>query len=263
MMRALSIAATGMQAQQLNVEVISNNIANINTTGFKRQRAEFQDLLYQNEQRVGTSSSAADTIVPTGVQIGLGVNTGAVYRINEQGELNQTENKFDVAIRGRGFFQVELPDGSFAYTRAGSFQVNGDGELVTVKGLRVSPGITIPNNTTDVTINESGEVLATIDGQIDPQNVGRIELSTFINEAGLQAIGDNFLLETAASGPAVVGNPGEEGVGGLLQGYLEASNVDPVREITSLIVAQRGYELNSKVIQAGDEMMQTANQARR
>jgi flagellar basal-body rod protein FlgG len=262
-MRALNIAATGMDAQQLNVEVISNNIANINTTGFKRQRAEFQDLLYQNEKRVGVSSTSSDTVIPTGIQIGLGVNTGAVYRIHEQGELIQTDNQFDIAIRGRGYFEVTLADGTQAYTRAGSFQINGDGDLVTLGGLAVSPGITVPADAQDVTINENGEVYVTLPGQVQPQNVGQVQLANFVNEAGLQAIGDNFLIETAASGTATLGNPSEDGLGSILQGFLESSNVDPVREITSLIVAQRGYELNSKVIQVGDEMLQTVNQARR
>lgn len=263
MMRTLSIAATGMQAQQLNVEVISNNIANINTTGYKRQRAEFQDLLYQNQQRMGASSSAADTVIPTGIQIGLGVNTGAVYRLHEQGQLIQTTNSYDLALGGEGFFMVELPSGELAYTRAGAFQVNGEGLMVTAEGYTVQPGITVPIDTTDILINDSGEVLVTVDNQVVTQNLGQLDIARFVNAPGLEAIGNNLLVETEASGPAVIGVADEEGNGNILQGFLESSNVDPVKEITTLITAQRGYELSSKVIQAADEMMQTANQAKR
>lgn len=261
-MRSLNIAATGIEAQQLNVEVISNNISNVNTTAFKRQRAEFQDLLYQNLDRVGTNSSDAGTIVPAGIQLGLGVNTGAIFRINEQGALNQTENQFDVAISGKGYFQVELPTGDFGYTRAGAFALSQDGELVTAEGYIVSPGITIPIDAIGVTVNESGEVLATIAGEETATNVGQFDIVDFINPGGLQATGDNIFTETEASGAPIIGTAGEEGLGTIKQGFLEASNVDPVSEITSLIVAQRGFELNSQVIQASDEMMQTVNNAR-
>lgn len=263
MMRTLSIAATGMQAQQLNVEVISNNLANINTTGFKRQRPEFQDLIYQNEQRMGASSSSADTIIPTGIQIGLGVTTGAIYRIDEQGELIQTGNTFDLAIGGQGYFMVELPDGNTAYTRAGSFQTNGDGLIVTADGYTVQPGITVPNDVTDITVNEDGEVIVTIAGQTATTNIGQLDIAQFINNAGLEAVGGNLLIETTASGAANIGVANIDGSGNILQGFLENSNVDPVREITSLITAQRGYEMSSTVIQTADEMMQTANQAKR
>lgn len=263
MMRTLSIAATGMQAQQLNVEVISNNLANINTTSFKRQRAEFQDLLYQNQQRMGASSSNTDTIIPTGIQIGLGVTTGSVYRIHEQGQLVETSNSFDLALGGDGFFMVDLPTGDTAYTRAGSFQLNGDGLLVTTDGYTVQPGITVPIDATDITVNENGEVIVTINNEAATQNLGQLDIAQFVNTAGLEAIGSNLLLETTASGVPTVGIANEDGVGNLIQGFLETSNVDPVREITSLITAQRGYELSSKVIQAADEMMQTANQAKR
>lgn len=259
-MRALTIAASGMLAQQLNVEVISNNIANLSTTGFKRQRAEFSDLLYQNQQRVGTSSSTADTIVPTGIQLGLGVKTAGTYRISEQGNLISTGNTLDIGFNGRGYFMVTLPNNDIAYTRAGAFQRNQDGEIVTAEGYTVSPGITIPQDAVDVTINDQGQVFAKLDAQVDPQLLGQLDAAVFVNEAGLQAIGNNLLLETSASGPAVAGFPGDAGFGTVRQKFLEISNVDAVNEITSLITAQRNYELNSNVIRAGDEMQQTVSQ---
>lgn len=261
-MKALSIAATGMQAQEMNVAVISNNIANLSTTGFKRQRAEFQDLLYQSQTRVGTTSSDSGTVIPTGVQVGLGVQAGAVYRISEQGNLVQTSNNFDIAISGKGFFQIDRPTGDPAYTRAGSFQINQDGDLVTSEGFPIAPGITIPQDAIDVDINENGEVLVTIDGSVTPSNVGQIELVNFINEAGLEAIGNNMLVETEASGTPISGLPGEPGFGTVLQSFLELSNVDAVTEITNLIAAQRAYELNSRIISTSDEMMQAVSQLR-
>ncbi|MEO5338098.1 MAG: flagellar basal-body rod protein FlgG [Magnetospirillum sp. WYHS-4] len=261
-MRSLSIAATGMLAQQKNVEVISNNLANMNTTGFMRRRTEFHDLLYQNYRRVGGTSSDAGTIVPAGVQIGLGVKMAAVYRIHEQGNLSATDNTFDMAIQGKGFFQVRLPSGETAYTRDGTFQLNAQGQVVTHDGYTVLPGITLPNNAIDVTINASGQVLAKIEGQVALQNVGQIQIATFPNEAGLQAIGDNLLLETPASGAATQGNPQATGFGSILQGFLETANVNAVEEISNLISAQRAYEMNSKVIKTSDEMMSTAGQLR-
>ncbi|MDH3594035.1 MAG: flagellar basal-body rod protein FlgG [Rhodospirillales bacterium] len=261
-MLSLDIAATGMLAQQLNVEVISNNIANMNTTGYKRQRAEFQDLLYQDLLRVGSASSDAGTVVPAGIQVGLGVQPAAVYRISEQGSMQITENPFDLAINGKGYFMVELPSGSTAYTRAGAFQLSADGDLVTPDGFVIQPGITIPTDAISVTVNASGQVWVTIDGQVNPQQVGQIELATFANQAGLEAIGDNLLLETVASGTATVGTPASAGFGSVEQGLLEASNVNVVAEITNLITAQRAYEMNSKVIQASDEMMSSVTQLR-
>lgn len=254
-MQALSIASTGMMAQQLNVEVISNNIANMSTTGFKRQRAEFQDLLYQNLRRVGTNSSDTGTIVPSGVQIGLGVKTGSVYRIMTQGDMNNTGNKLDVAIQGRGYFEVTLPSGDTAYTRAGNFSLSSTGQIVTSDGYTVQPGITIPTDATDITISKDGQVQATIPGQTTPQVVGQLDLATFANEAGLDPQGDNLFLETAASGAPNVGTPNATGFGSLQQGFLETSNVNAVTEISDLITAQRAYEMNSKVITAADEMM--------
>ena len=193
-MRSLNIGATGMLAQQLNVEVISHNIANMNTTAFQRRRVEFQDLLYQNIRRVGSDSSDAGTIVPAGVQIGLGVKTAAVYRITEQGNLSLTENTLDLAINGEGYFEVQLPDGETGYTRSGAFQLSQNGEIVTVDGFTVLPGLTIPDGAIDVTVNPSGEVLVQLDGQVAPQNIGQLNLATFSNEAGLLAVGDNLYL---------------------------------------------------------------------
>jgi len=257
-MQALRTAATGMAAQQLNVEVISNNIANMNTVGFKKQRAEFEDLLYQNMEQVGAQSSDQGNIVPTGVQIGAGVKSGSVYRITTQGTLTTTGNQLDLAIDGRGFFEVQLPTGETAYSRAGNFSVNDQGQLVTADGYLIQPAITIPQNATGITISQSGQVQVTQPGSQTPAVVGQMQLATFVNEAGLEAIGNNLFLESAASGAAVTGNPQTEGFGKLMQGYTEASNVDPVSEITALIVAQRAYEMNSKVVTTADQMLATA-----
>lgn len=262
-MRALSIGATGMLAQQTNVEVIANNIANINTTGFKRQRAEFQDLLYQNMARVGTQSSDAGTIIPTGIQMGLGVINTGTYRFNGQGELTLTDNPTDVAINGEGFFQITLPSGDIAYTRSGAFQLNENGELVTLDGYLVDPGITVPQNAIDITINASGEVFATMPTvPVTQTNLGQLGLARFINPGGLQALGSGYFSETVASGAPVTGIANEEGYGALKQNYLENSNVDPVKELTTLITAQRSYEMNSKVIKAADDMLSTTSQLR-
>jgi len=258
-MRSLAIGATGMLAQQTNVETISNNIANMNTTAYARRRAEFNDLLYQNVRRPGATSSDAGTVIPAGVQLGLGVKTAAVYRISEQGNLTNTDNTFDLALQGKGYFQIELPDGDTAYTRDGSFQLSAEGQLVTHEGYTVQPGITIPQDATDVTINANGEVLVKVDGQTNPQNVGQLQIATFANEAGLEAVGGNLLMETPASGAPVQGTPGSTGFASILQGFLETSNVNVVSEITELISAQRAYEMNSKVIQASDEMLSAVN----
>lgn len=254
-MRSLSIGATGMLAQQLNVEVISHNIANMNTTGFQRRRVEFQDLLYQNLRRVGSDSSDSGTVVPAGVQVGLGVKTAAVYRISEQGNLTLTENPLDVAINGEGYFQITLPSGETAYTRAGSFQLDNDGDVVTVDGFTVQPGLTVPTNAIDITINASGQVLVSLDGQTAQQNLGQLELARFPNEAGLLAIGDNLFLQSPASGQPATAVAGSPGFGTIQQGFLETSNVNVVEEITNLITAQRAYEMNSKVIETSDQMM--------
>ncbi|MFL2771872.1 MAG: flagellar basal-body rod protein FlgG [Rhodospirillaceae bacterium] len=259
-MRALNIAGTGMLAMQTNVEVISNNIANMNTTAYNRRRTEFNDLLYQDLRRVGSTSSDAGTIVPSGVQLGLGVKTAAVYRITEQGSLLSTENSLDLALQGRGYFQVELPDGETAYTRDGAFQLSPDGEVVTHDGFLVEGLQAIPVDAISIDVNQQGEVFYKQDGVIDPQSAGQLQIATFPNDAGLEAIGDNLYLETPASGNENVGVPGDQGFGTILQGFLETSNVNVVSEITDLISAQRAYEMNSKVIQTADEMSSTVNQ---
>ncbi|HEX3401542.1 MAG TPA: flagellar basal-body rod protein FlgG [Acetobacteraceae bacterium] len=261
-MRSLDIAGTGMLAQQTNVEVISNNIANMTTTGFKRRRAEFQDLIYQNLRRVGSNSSDNGTIVPSGAQVGLGVRTAAIYRISQQGNLQQTSNTLDMAIQGNGYFQVTLPSGDTAYTRDGTFGMAADGTMVTADGYIVQPGVQIPSNATGITVNASGQVQVTLNGQTAPQTVGQLQLAVFPNEVGLEAQGENLLLQTAASGQPVTGNPGSPGFGQVMQGFIETSNVNVVTEITNLITAQRAYEMNSKVITASDDMLSTLTNLR-
>lgn len=260
--RSLDIGATGMLAQQMNVDVISNNIANMTTSGFKRQRAEFHDLIYQNKQRPGATSSDVGTIVPSGMQFGLGVSLGSIYRLHEQGTIQMTENDFDLAITGKGYFQIELPDGETAYTRSGVFQLNDQGEIVTAQGYLLDPGLTVPTDATDVVINASGEVLAKLPDTVAYQNVGQIQLANFVNPAGLDAIGDTLFLETEASGTPATGSPDTEDFGEIRQGALENSNVNIVEEITKLIAAQRAYEMNSNVITTSDEMLQTVTQLR-
>ena len=261
-MRAMDIAATGMQAQQTMVEVISNNIANLNTTAFKSQRAEFQDLLYQNVREPGASSSDAGTIVPVGVQIGIGVKAAAVYRTGIQGNLSQTGNPLDLAIQGKGYFQIQLPNGTTAYTRAGSLQLNNQRQVVTADGYLLTPNITIPLNTTSITVDASGQVQAQVSGSVNPQVAGQITIAVFPNEAGLLAMGQNLLTETQASGTPTIDNPGANDAGVLQQGFLETSNVNVVNEITNLITAQRAYEMNSKVITVSDQMSSTLNNFR-
>jgi flagellar basal-body rod protein FlgG len=243
-----------MDAQQTNLEVIANNIANINTTGFKRARAEFTDLLYQTERAQGVSNRANQAIVPEGANIGLGVQTSAVRNLHIQGELAQTGNDLDVALIGRGFFQIQAPDGTTLYTRAGAFNKNETGQIVTVDGYTVAPNITIPVGSTQLTISRSGEVTAMLPGTTTPTTLGQLQIADFVNEAGLKPLGDNLFQETPASGQPVVGTPDDPGYGYLKQSYLESSNVDPVKEITELISAQRAYEMNSKVITTADEM---------
>jgi flagellar basal-body rod protein FlgG len=253
-MRALSIAATGMSAQQTNVEVIANNIANINTTGFKQGRAEFTDLLYQMERVHGIPNRGGENAIPEGAQLGLGVRLAAIRSLNIQGPLAETGNKLDFAINGSGWFQIQSPDGETLYTRAGAFNTNAQGQIVTSDGYVVEPGLTVPANTIDIHVNESGEVFAHVGGQADLVSVGQVSLANFANPTGLNALGGNLYQATQASGEAVTGLPGDPGFGVIEQGYLENSNVDPVKEITELISAQRAYEMNSKVIQAADDM---------
>lgn len=261
-MRSLDIGATGMLAQQMNVDVISNNIANMTTTGFKRQRVDFKDLIYQNIDKPGSQSSDISTLLPSGLQLGLGVRVGSVYKIHEQGALQITENPLDLAITGDGYFQITMPNGETAYTRSGVLQINENGEIVTTTGYLLEPNIVVPQNATSVDINENGEVFASIAGQVAQSNLGQIQLATFINPAGLEAVGDNLFLETAASGTPQVNNPGTEDTGTVRQGALENSNVNVVEEITSLITAQRAYEMNSTVIRTSDEMLQSVTQLR-
>lgn len=261
-MRSLDIGATGMLAQQTNVDVISNNIANMTTTGYKRERVDFKDLIYQNIKKPGSISSDSGTTLPSGLQLGLGARVSSVYRIHEQGALQITENPLDLALTGDGFFQVEMPDGEIAYTRSGIFQVNQDGEIVTTQGYRLEPNIVIPSDTIAIQINESGEVFADIDGQATLTNLGQIQLASFVNPAGLEAIGDNLLKETEGSGAPTVGNPDQDNFAKVRQGALEGSNVNVVEEITSLITAQRAYEMNSNIISTSDEMLQTVTQLR-
>ena len=259
-MRALAIAATGMNAQQTNLEVIANNIANINTTGFKRARAEFSDLLYQAERLQGVPNRANQAIVPEGSHVGLGVKTSAIRNVHLQGNLVNTGNRLDIALTGQGWFEIEGANGETLYTRAGSFNTNAEGQLVTVDGYLVAGGITIPENTVEIIVNKSGQFFARYDDRVELEELGQLTLSNFSNEAGLAALGDNLFQETAASGPAIIGVPGDPGFATTEQFYLESSNVDPVKEITELISAQRAYEMNSKVIKAADEMAATITQ---
>lgn len=253
-MRALSIAATGMSAQQLNVEVIANNIANINTTGYKRTRAEFTDLLYQMERVQGVPAQSGEGVIPEGAQLGLGTRLAAIRLLNIQGPLAETGNRLDVAINGPGWFQIAGPNGETLYTRAGAFNTNAEGQVVTADGYQIEPPIAVPPGTTAIEINQTGEVFARLEGEAEMVSVGQITLANFANPAGLNALGGNLFQPTEASGAAVTGLPGSISFGTVQQGYLESSNVDPVREITELISAQRAYEMNSKVIQAADDM---------
>jgi flagellar basal-body rod protein FlgG len=253
-MRALSIAATGMAAQQLNVEVIANNIANINTSGFKRSRAEFTDLLYQMERMHGVPEATGQDSVPEGAQLGLGTRLSEIRMLNLQGPLAETGNKLDLAINGAGWYQVTGPNGDTLYTRAGAFNTNATGQVVTADGFLLDPAISVPPGTTDIKVNQTGEVFAQVSGQSSMISIGQITLANFPNPAGLTALGGNLFEVSDASGAVVTGLPGDVSFGTLAQGYLENSNVDPIKEITELISAQRAYEMNSKVIQAADDM---------
>ena len=254
-MRALHTAATGMMAQELNVQVISNNIANMRTTGYKRQRVEFQDLLYEHVSRIGTQTSANGNILPVGIDLGGGVKTVGTPRLMTQGTLSQTGSNLDVAIRGDGFFKIQMPDGTYAYTRDGSFQMDAQGRVVTAQGNPVQPTITIPQNSAGITINAQGQVTVTLPGSTTPTTVGQIGLTRFINKAGLQPIGDNLFTDTPASGAPQDGVANTDGYGDMQQSNLEQANVEAVSEISDLIAAQRAYEMNSKVITAADQML--------
>ena len=261
-MKALYIASTGMSAQERNVEVISNNIANMRTTGFKRQRAEFEDLLYQQITRAGSTTSQQGNLAPAGVEVGSGVRTVSTPRVMSQGSVNLTERELDVAVRGEGFFMVQLPDGRTAYTRDGSFERSPEGTLTTSGGYVIDPEITIPGDSTGVAISADGIVSAYLNTQSTPTQLGQLQLARFVNKTGLESMGDNLFLETAASGPAQVGVPAGEGNGTLLQNYLEMANVNSVTEIADLIAAQHAYEMNARVISGADEMMQATSQLR-
>ncbi|WEJ59978.1 flagellar basal-body rod protein FlgG [Devosia sp. FJ2-5-3] len=261
-MKALYIASTGMSAQERNVEVISNNIANMRTAGFKRQRAEFEDLLYQQISRAGSETSDQGTLVPAGLEIGSGVRTVATPRVMSQGSVNVTERELDVAIRGEGFFMIDLPDGRTAYTRDGSFERSPEGTLVNSSGFSMTGGITIPGDITSVSISPSGVVQGFRGNNTDAQNLGQIQLARFTNKSGLESMGDNMFLETGASGPAQIGLPNADSNGNLLQNYLEMANVNSVTEIADLIAAQRAYEMNARVISGADQMMQATSQLR-
>jgi flagellar basal-body rod protein FlgG len=258
-MKALNIAATGMMAQEMNVNIISNNIANMRTTGYKRQRVDFQDLYYQNLRRQGSQTSETGTIVPAGVQLGSGVRVVATPRVMSQGDLERTDKDTDVAIRGEGYFQILMPDGRTGYTRDGSFEIDATGTLVTQDGYTVSPAITFPANARDITISQTGTVQATVGNGTIPTVLGQLQIARFVNKAGLEAIGDNLFLETASSGPAQIASPGDESYGTLLQNHVEMANVVPVSELSSLIAAQRAYEMNSRIIRAADEMAQATS----
>jgi flagellar basal-body rod protein FlgG len=254
-MHALQTAATGMAAQDLQVQVISNNIANMSTTGYKRQLAEFSDLLYEHVRRIGTQSSDQGNILPVGIDIGSGVKTVGTPRVMTQGTLSQTGNAFDLAVTGDGFFKILMPDGTYSYTRDGSFQMDGTGRLVTAQGYLVQPGITVPQNATGFTVNTQGQVSVTPVGTTTPTILGQLTVTRFLNQAGLLSIGDNLLQETPASGQPQDGLAGTNGAGTIQQSSLEQSNVDSVTEISNLIAAQRAYEMNSKVITAADQML--------
>jgi flagellar basal-body rod protein FlgG len=254
-MRALMTAASGMMAQELNVQVISNNIANMRTTGYKRQRVEFQDLLYEHVNRVGSQTSSQGNILPVGIDLGGGVKTVGTPRLMTQGTMTPTGGSLDLAIRGDGFFKIQQPDGTYAYTRDGSFQMDAQGRIVNARGSVVAPGITIPQNSTGLSINAQGQVSVTAQGATTPTVLGQLTLTRFVNQAGLLAIGDNLFTESPASGTPQDGLPSTDGAGDLQQGNLEQANVEAVTEISDLIAAQRAYEMNSKVITAADQML--------
>lgn len=261
-MKALQIAATGMSAQQMKVDVVSNNLANMSTTGYNPRRADFADLHYQQMARPGSVSAADGAMLPTGVQIGLGVRPSSVSVVLGQGSLDATNGDLDVAIDGNGYIEVQMPSGVTGYTRDGALKRSADGLIVTSDGFPVAPGITIPSDARGLTISPSGEVWASFIDRVELELLGQLTLTTFPNEKGLEAIGSNLFLETPASGAPLSGVPGQEGLGTLRQGYLEASSVDAIREVTELIKAQRGYELNAKVITAADQMLGATTQVR-
>jgi flagellar basal-body rod protein FlgG len=262
MERSLFIAATGMEAQRLNIDVVSNNLANVNTTGFKKSRADFQDLFYQGLKTAG-AESAEGTEVPTGIQVGLGVKPAAVQKMFQQGDFVSTSNSLDMVIEGKGFFQIATPEGDINYSRAGSFKLDSEGNIVNSDGYPLEPSITIPDNTLEITVTADGTVSALQSGSSTPVELGQIELAQFINPGGLKAMGRNLFSSTGASGEATTGNPDSEGFGSINQGFIELSNVNVVEEMVNMIVSQRAYELNSKVVKSADEMLAMANNIKR
>ncbi len=261
MLRSLFIAATGMEAQKLNIDVISNNLANVNTTGFKKSRADFQDLLYQTIRTPG-ATSAEGSQIPSGIQVGMGVKPVAVQKIFQQGDFVQTGNSLDMVIEGDGFFQILMPDGTTSYTRAGAFKLDSEGRIVNSDGYPLEPAITIPSNTTSISISSDGKVSVTQAGNSTPTQIGQLEIANFINPGGLNALGKNLFQQSASSGDPTTGNPSTNGLGTLSQGFLEMSNVNVVEEMVNMIASQRAYEINSKSIQASDQMLQVANNLR-
>ncbi|UCH81540.1 MAG: flagellar basal-body rod protein FlgG [Nitrospiraceae bacterium] len=262
MQRSMFIAATGMEAQRLNIDVISNNLANVNTTGFKRSRADFQELMYQGLKSAG-ATSAEGTILPAGIQVGLGVKPAAVQKMFKQGDFVSTENPLDLVVEGKGFFQILTPENEVAYTRAGAFKLDSEGNIVNSDGYPIEPAITIPENTLNITITTDGTVSVLQDGNTSPVEVGQIELARFTNPGGLTSIGKNLFVTNEASGEATTGTPSAEGFGTVNQGFLELSNVNVVEEMVNMIVSQRAYELSSKVVQTSDEMLALANNIKR
>jgi len=262
MVRSLYSAATGMEAQKLNIDVIANNLANVNTVGFKKSRADFQDLLYQAISAPG-AASADGVVIPSGIQVGLGVKPVAVQKIFQQGDFMTTGNNLDLVIEGDGFFQIRMPDDTTSYTRSGALKMDNEGRVVNSDGYPLEPAITIPENTLNITVGSDGRVTVLQAGNTTPTEIGQIELARFINPGGLKAIGKNLFQETGSSGEATTGNPSTEGLGTLAQGFLEMSNVNVVEEMVNMIVSQRAYEVTSKAVQASDEMLQTANNMKR
>lgn len=259
MINSLWISKTGMEAQQMQLDVISNNLANVSTNGFKKSHAVFEDLMYQNLRQVGSATNEQANL-PTGLQVGLGVRTVATSRNFSQGNLQQSNNNLDIAVQGNGFFQITMPDGTTGYTRDGAFQLDNAGRMVTSGGLLLSGGITVPANATSLTVSQDGAVAATIPGNVSPQNIGTITTASFINPAGLEPKGQNIYAESAASGQPTVGTPSQNGLGPLMQGFVETSNVNVVQELVTMIQTQRAYEMNSKAIQTSDQMLQKLGQ---
>lgn len=262
MIRSLFVAATGMEAQKLNIDVIANNLANVNTVGYKKSRADFQELIYQNVKTAG-ATSAEGSQIPSGIQVGLGVKPVAVQKLFMQGDFTQTGNQLDLVMEGDGFFQILLPDGTRAYTRSGAFKLDSDGRIVNSDGYPLEPAISIPVDTTSITVSSDGKVSVSQPGSTTPTEIGQIELARFINPGGLKSLGKSLYLNTGSSGDATTANPGSEGLGTIAQGFIEMSNVNVVEEMVNMIVSQRAYEISSKAVQASDDMLQIANNLKR